>query len=157
MRNCTTKSMCRDRTVTSDRLGRQDKSRKVRPVGWFGFVRNFKCASNIAETQQKLRSLPSCRSRSVFVTLWWPLHGDDEFARSSYEYVRRAQANSSRLASQSKERLVSGDAIRRARVGGPGALSGLCNSCEHGGIASGRDSALIIPKLPGEKPRRAFV
>jgi hypothetical protein len=70
MRNSTPQSICRDRTVTHDRLGRQDKSRKVRPVGWFESACNFNLASNIANDRRNAPSLSSCCSCSAFDTLW---------------------------------------------------------------------------------------
>ena len=54
---------------TSDRGG-QDKSRKVRPVGWRGNVREFKHAPNIAKTLRKSSSLIARCSSSAFDTLW---------------------------------------------------------------------------------------
>ena len=38
-----------------DRLRGQDKSHKVRPVGWLGFAWKFRCALNIVKIQQNLR------------------------------------------------------------------------------------------------------
>ena len=53
---------------TSDRGG-QDKSRKVRPVGWLGNVSNFNHAHNIAKNWHTLQILPGRCSSSVFDTL----------------------------------------------------------------------------------------
>jgi hypothetical protein len=67
---------CRIRTVTADRR-RQDKSRKVRPVGRLGFACNFKHASNIVKTRHDLLTSPSRCSCSAFHTL----RGHDEGKR----------------------------------------------------------------------------
>jgi Serine dehydratase alpha chain len=52
-----------------DRLRRQDKSRNVRPVGWWEFLSDFKLASNIAALRRKLPDLSPRCSRSAFATL----------------------------------------------------------------------------------------
>jgi hypothetical protein len=53
------------------RLRRQDKSRKVRPVGRLGNTCNFNHAPNIAKIRHNLPFLPRCRSSSAFDTLRW--------------------------------------------------------------------------------------
>jgi hypothetical protein len=52
----------------SDRGG-QDKSRKVRPVGWLGNVNKFKHAPNIAKILRNLSFAIGYCSSSVFDTL----------------------------------------------------------------------------------------
>jgi hypothetical protein len=47
----------------------QDKSRKVRPVGWWIIDSNFRHAPNIANIQRNLSFLPRRCSCSVFDTL----------------------------------------------------------------------------------------
>lgn len=51
-----------------DRLGLQDKSRKVRAVGLLRCSFNIKMPANLAKTQQDLRLTSSRRSRSAFYT-----------------------------------------------------------------------------------------
>ena len=51
-------------------LGWQDKSRKVRPVGWLGNVSNFSHAPNLAKNWYTLPILPGRCPSSVFDTLW---------------------------------------------------------------------------------------
>ena len=50
--------------------GWQDKSRKVRPVGWLGNVSNFSHAPNLAKNCYTFPILPGRCSSSVFDTLW---------------------------------------------------------------------------------------
>jgi hypothetical protein len=47
----------------------QDKSRKVRPVGWSGKVSYFKLAPNIAKFRHNFPIAAGCCSSSVFDTL----------------------------------------------------------------------------------------
>jgi hypothetical protein len=49
--------------------GWQDKSRKVRPVGRLGNVRNINHAANIAKLRHSLSLLPRCWSSSAYNTL----------------------------------------------------------------------------------------
>jgi hypothetical protein len=56
-------------TRPHDRLGWQDKERKVRPVGRFRFACKIKHASNIVTTQHNLLSSASRCSRSAIHTL----------------------------------------------------------------------------------------
>jgi len=53
-----------------DRLGWQDKSRKVRPVGRLENAGDFKHAPNIAKIRHTLRFLQCRCSCSAFDTLW---------------------------------------------------------------------------------------
>lgn len=53
---------------TSDRGG-QDKSRKVRPVGWERMVSKFKHAPNIANIKRNFPFLLGACVCSIFVTL----------------------------------------------------------------------------------------
>ena len=49
--------------------GWQDKSRKVRPVGWSGNVSYFNPAPNLARFRHNCPIEPGCCSSSVFDTL----------------------------------------------------------------------------------------
>jgi hypothetical protein len=53
-----------------DRLGWQDKSRKVRPVGRLENAGDFKHAPNIAKIRHNLPFLPRSCFCSAFDTLW---------------------------------------------------------------------------------------
>jgi hypothetical protein len=65
-----------------DRLGRQDKSRKVRPVGRLENAGDFKHAPNIAKIRHTLRFLQCRCSCSAFDTLCDAMSRSDDFSRS---------------------------------------------------------------------------